>query len=178
MKRYTVTADVNSEKFGQGTLVAELNEDDFIRYANLSDQEKLDFLKDKGARFQVDVKDLEDKDVANYSVKASEGSPSRQASTSQPQVSRKMRVNVNGQDTGWVDVTEENQAQYDALMDRFNQMHQRFNQEFNNFFPSFRRGNFLDLGRPFFEGLSAPESQEQDQAESDKEDSGDSEKDE
>ena len=47
MKRYTVTADVNSEKFGQGTLVVELNEDDFIRYANLSDQEKLDFLKEK-----------------------------------------------------------------------------------------------------------------------------------
>ncbi|MDK6856496.1 hypothetical protein QP351_08330 [Aerococcus sp. UMB7533] len=181
MKRYTVTADVNSEKFGQGTLVAELNEDDFIRYANLSDQEKLDFLKEKGARFQVDVKDLEDKDVANYSVKASENTPSRQSASEQPRVSRKMRVNVNGQDTGWVDVSEENQAQYDAMMDRFNQMHQRFNQEFNNFFPSFRRGNFLDLGRPFFEGLSAPEGQGQDQTsedqdKADKEDSGDNEK--
>ncbi|AMB93950.1 hypothetical protein ACWOE5_07700 [Aerococcus sanguinicola] len=181
MKRYTVTADVNSEKFGKGTLLAELNEDDFIRYANLSDQEKLDFLKEKDARFQVDVNDLEDKDVANYSVKASENTPSRPSASEQPRVSRKMRVNVNGQDTGWVDVTEENQAQYDAMMDRFNQMHQRFNQEFNNFFPNFRRGNFLDLGRPFFESLSAPQSQDQasedkDQDQADKEDSGDSEK--
>ncbi|MDK7229754.1 hypothetical protein QP444_10815, partial [Winkia sp. UMB1185] len=71
MKMYTVTAEVNSDKYGKGTLVAELNEQDFIKYANLSDQDKLAFLKDKGAQFQVDVNELEDDDVVSYKVEES-----------------------------------------------------------------------------------------------------------
>ncbi|KAA9218008.1 MULTISPECIES: hypothetical protein [Aerococcus] len=152
MKMYTVTAEVNSDKYGKGTLVAELNEQDFIKYANLSDQDKLAFLKDKGAQFQVDVNELEDDDVVSYKVEESaSASHPAQAKSSKPQVSRKMRMNINGQDTGWVDVTDENQAQYDQLMDHFNQMHQRLNDEFSRFFTDFRPGHFLDFDTPFLE---------------------------
>ncbi|AEA01574.1 MULTISPECIES: hypothetical protein [Aerococcus] len=163
MKMYTVTAEVNSDKYGKGILVAELNEQDFIKYANLSDQDKLAFLKDKGAQFQVDVNELEDDDVVSYKVEESAGANHpTQAKSSKPQVSRKMRMNINGQDTGWVDVTDENQAQYDQLMDHFNQMHQRFNDEFSRFFTDFRPGHFLDFDRPFLEDKKESDNDDSD----------------
>ena len=134
MNTYKVTANVKSEKFGQGQLVAELSHEDFVTYANLSDQEKLNFLKNKGAIFQIDVDQLNEEEVSDYQVEADDSSlnPSK-ASTSRG-VTRKMRMNINGQDTGWVDVTEENEAQYNQLVEQFNEMHQQFNERFNRIF--------------------------------------------
>lgn len=142
---YTVTADVNSDKFGKGTLEAQLNETEFIEYANLSDKDKLQFLKDKGAEFRVDVvKELTDEDVTNFNIDhAAEGTAG-----SSPQVTRKMRMNINGKDTGWVDVNEENETQYNEMMEYFNNMQEQFNERFQNFF-SRTPGSLLDFPSPF-----------------------------
>ena len=76
MKKYHVTADVNSKKYGKGQLIAELNEAEFIEYANLSDEDKLAFLRDKGARFQVDMADLAADEVVNFQIKPAGPEPS------------------------------------------------------------------------------------------------------
>ena len=52
MRKYKVTAEVDSSKFGKGQLVAHLTHDQFVNYANLSDNEKLKFLKDNDAVFK------------------------------------------------------------------------------------------------------------------------------
>lgn len=168
MKKYHVTADVNSKKYGKGQLIAELNEAEFIEYANLSDEDKLAFLRDKGARFQVDMADLAADEVVNFQIKPAGPEPSSPEKTVEPQVQRKMRMNINGQDTGWVDVTEENQAQYDELMDHFNHMHQEFNQRFGDFFQDFRPGRFLDhWPKAFTPGLEEPKDKEDEQQDQD-----------
>lgn len=141
MKKYHVTADVNNEKYGKGQLVAQLNESDFIAYANLSDSDKFTFLKDKGAQFVLDVKQLQDKDVANYKIQSADGSEVN--IPSEPQTTRKMRININGKDTGWVDVNEETEAQYNEVLQQMNQMQEQFNQRFNHFFESFRPSGLL-----------------------------------
>lgn len=147
MKKYRVTADVNSEKHGKGQLVAQLNETDFIAYANLSDADKLTFLKDKGAQFMVDVDQLEEQDVANYSIQAADGS--EVSMSSEPQVTRKMRININGNDTGWVDVNEETEAQYNEALQQFNEMQQQLQQRFDHVFEPFRASGLLGgFGRP------------------------------
>ncbi|UUX35073.1 hypothetical protein [Fundicoccus culcitae] len=133
MNTYTVKAEVNSEKFGKGQLVAHLNEEEIVEYANLTDKDRLEYLKKHGASFQVDVNALEDKDIAEYKV-ASATNADIQNGSSTPRVTRKMRMNINGQDTGWVDVTEENEEQYNSMLNQFNDMHQRFNDRFNSLF--------------------------------------------
>lgn len=147
MRKYTVTANVESKKFGKGQLVAELTEPEFIEYANLSDHDKLEFLKRKGAEFHVALDELSEDEVSGYKVEKGEqtltpedGKPMRQ-----------MRFNINGHDSGWIDVDEKNEAQYNQLMDHFNDMNQRFqtmsqrmNDEFEHFFPGFSKHHFLD----------------------------------
>ncbi|AXY26153.1 hypothetical protein CL176_09155 [Suicoccus acidiformans] len=153
MRKYTVTADVNSDKFGQGQLIAHLNETEFIEYANLSDQDKLSYLKDKGAEFRADIQDLGQDDVTNFTVQTASGRPVAETSTGTPQITRKMRMNINGQDTGWVDVNEENEAEYNALMEQFNTMHQQFNERFRTIF-SHGPGAFLGFNDPASSRLS------------------------
>lgn len=144
MKMYNVTADVSSEKFGKGQLEAQLNETEFIEYANLSDKAKLDFLKEKNAQFKADfVDELSDEEVSNYSIKPTE--ETSQPVTSNPRVTRKMRMNINGKDTGWVDVNEDNEAQYNEMMEQFNTMHEQFNERFKNFF-DFQPRTLLGFG--------------------------------
>lgn len=130
VQTYRVTADVNNDKFGQAKLVADLSQEDLLTYANLSDQDKLGFLKEHGARLEMDVDQVDGKDISNYMVNGSE------ANHIQPTVkeTRKMRMNINGKDTGWVDVTEENEAEYNKLMEQFNAMHEDFNKRFNDLF--------------------------------------------
>lgn len=146
MRQYTVTATVESKKFGKGQLVATLTEPEFLEYANLSDRDKLAFLKDKGAEFRVALDDIEDDEVSAYQVTKNAESSS---TTAQPV--RQMRFNINGKDSGWIDVDEKNEAQYNQLMDRFNEMNQRFqtmsqrmNDEFTHFFPKMRENHWLD----------------------------------
>ncbi|MBG9981362.1 hypothetical protein HZY91_09810 [Facklamia sp. DSM 111018] len=134
MNTYKVTANVKSEKYGQGQLVAELTHEDFVTYANLSDQKKLNFLKNKGASFQIDVDQLSDEEVSDYQVQTEDSRMTSSISNPSRGLTRKMRVNINGQDTGWLDVTEENEAQYNQLVEQFNEMHQQFNERFNRIF--------------------------------------------
>ena len=144
MKKFQVTADVNSEKYGKGQLLANLDETAFIEYSSLSDDQKLAFLKKNGAQFVRDVADLSEADVQNYAIKdqtaSSENVPNATTSTelTTPQVSRKMRLNINGNDTGWLDVTDENEAQYEDMLKRFNEaqteMRKSFTEIFGNFF--------------------------------------------
>lgn len=148
VQRYRVTADVNNDKIGQAKLVADLSQEDLLTYANLTDQEKLGFLKEHGARLEMDVNQVDDKDISNYMVNGAE------VNLVQPKVkeSRKMRMNINGKDTGWVDVTEENEAEYNKLMEQFNAMQEDFNKRFNdlfnhrwsNFFSSWKDKKFID----------------------------------
>lgn len=146
MEKYRVTADVNSEKYGKGQLVAQLNETDFIAYANLSDVDKLTFLKDKGAQFTVDIEQLEEKDVANYTIQAADGT--EVSVPSEPQVTRKMRININGNDTGWVDVNEETEAQYNEALQQFNEMQHQLQQRFDHFFEPFKASGLLSGFEP------------------------------
>lgn len=67
-------------------------------------------MKEKGAQFKLDIKDLAEEDVANYQVKLHHSDQPSAASHSPITSSRKMRMNINGRDTGWVDVTDENEA--------------------------------------------------------------------
>lgn len=150
LNKYTVSAQVDSEKFGKGQLVADLSQEDLVKYANLSDKDKLAFLKDHGAQLKVDLAEIEDKDVSNYQV---EGQPLSQSNGQMPasQSTRKMRMNINGHDTGWIDVTEENEDQYNQMIEQFNDMHKQFNERFNHIFGKgfsnfldFKPSNFLD----------------------------------
>lgn len=141
LNRYKVSAQVDSAKFGKGELVAYLDHEDFVKYANLSDQEKLAFLKEKGAQLHVGLDEISDADVTNYKVNGQDQSmvthqnhqPLTNTQTDSHSI-RKMRMNINGNDTGWVDITEENEAQYNEMMDQFNEMHRNFNKRFNRIF--------------------------------------------
>lgn len=142
MKMYTVTADVTSEQYGKGQLEAQLNETEFIEYANLSDRDKLTFLKEKGAQFKADfVDELSESDVSNFKIERLIDSKATEASL---HTSRKMRLNINGRDTGWVEVTDENEAQYNEMMEYFNKMQEQFDQRFHTFF-NFGPSRFLGL---------------------------------
>lgn len=134
LNRYKVSAQVDSAKFGKGELIAYLDHEAFVKYANLSDPEKLPFLKEHGAQLQVDLDEVTESDVTQYKVNGEEELPISNRPISDVQSTRKMRMNINGQDTGWVDITEENEAQYNEMMNQFNQMHQRFNERFNRIF--------------------------------------------
>ncbi|MDO4679702.1 MAG: hypothetical protein Q4A55_00275 [Aerococcus sp.] len=188
MRKYTVTADVESQKFGKGKLVAELTEPEFIEYANLSDRDKLAFLKDKGAEFHASLEELSDDEVSGYKVE--------QKKTTKPNVAphvasdkpmRQMRFNINGRDSGWIDVNEQNEDQYNQLMNHFNDMNQRFrtmtqrmNEEFQHFFLGFGQEAFLDHfdHSPF--GLlshnETPDDQKKDKSDFDKENEKDADK--
>ncbi len=154
MRKYKVTAEVDSSKFGKGQLVAHLTHDQFVNYANLSDNEKLKFLKDNDAEFIVEANELEDSDIKNFKVISPQDSDSDSDET---QVTRKMRMNINGRDTGWVDVTEDNEEQYNQMLDQFNEMRNRFDEmnrrfderfsRFFNFTPSSLLGFPSDLLR-------------------------------
>ena len=134
--RYKVAAQVDSAKFGKGELIAYLDHEDFVKYANLSDQDKLAFLKEHGAQLQVDLADLKESDITDFQVNRYDQALTTVSSepVTKTQSIRKMRMNINGQDTGWVDVTEENEAQYNEMMNQFNEMHQSFNERFNKIF--------------------------------------------
>lgn len=134
MDKYTVSAQIDSQKFGKGKLVADLSHDDFVKYANLSDKDKLSFLKEHDAQLHVDLADLQDSDVSDYRVNKNEDQMVSSNPSSRSQTHRKMRMNINGQDTGWIDVTDENEEQYNQMMNQFNKMHQQFNQRFNKVF--------------------------------------------
>ena len=136
LDRYKVSAQVDSAKFGKGELIAYLDHEDFVKYANLSDQDKLAFLKEHGAQLQVDLADLKESDITDYQVNRHDQELTTVSSepVTKTQSIRKMRMNINGQDTGWVDVTEENEAQYNEMMNQFNEMHQSFNERFNKIF--------------------------------------------
>ena len=136
LDRYKVSAQVDSAKFGKGELIAYLDHEDFVKQANLSDQDKLAFLKEHGAQLQVDLADLKESDITDYQVNRHDQELTTVSSepVTKTQSIRKMRMNINGQDTGWVDVTEENEAQYNEMMNHFNEMHQSFNERFNKIF--------------------------------------------
>ena len=136
LDRYKVSAQVDSAKFGKGELIAYLDHEDFVKYANLSDQDKLAFLKEHGAQLQVDLADLKESDITDFQVNRHDQELTKVSSepVTKTQSIRKMRMNINGQDTGWVDVTEENEAQYNEMMNQFNEMHQSFNERFNKIF--------------------------------------------
>lgn len=136
LNRCKVSAKVDSAKCGKGELVAYLNHEDFVNYANFSDQDKLAFLKEHGAQLQVDLEELQESDVTNYQVNGhdQEVATVNVKPSTETQSVRKMRLNINGQDTGWVDVTEENEAQYNEMMNQFIEMHQNFNERFNKIF--------------------------------------------
>ena len=68
LDRYKVSAQVDSAKFGKGELIAYLDHEDFVKYANLSDQDKLAFLKEHGAQLQVDLADLKESDITDFQV--------------------------------------------------------------------------------------------------------------
>ena len=140
MKKFLVTANVDSEKFGKGQLSAYLTEDQIVEYANLNDADKLGYLKDNKAEFKVDASELTDKDVKDFSIQ-------KNPTNTTPQFTRKMRMNINGKDTGWLDVNEDNEAQYNQMMEQFNDMQRQFNDRFRNFF-SHHPGNLLDFGFP------------------------------
>ena len=136
LDRYKVSAQVDSAKFGKGELIAYLDHEYFVKYANLSDHDKLAFLKEHGAQLQVDLADLKESDITDYQVNRHDQELTTVSSdpVTKTQSIRKMRMNINGQDTGWVDVTEENEAQYNEMMNQFNEMHQSFNERFNKIF--------------------------------------------
>ena len=136
LDRYKVSAQVDSAKFGKGELIAYLDHEDFVKYANLSDHDKLAFLKEHGAQLQVDLADLKESDITDFQVNRHDQELTTVSSdpVTKTQSIRKMRMNINGQDTGWVDVTEENEAQYNEMMNQFNEMHQSFNERFNKIF--------------------------------------------
>ena len=133
MNKYTVTAQVDSPKFGKGKLVADLSHEELINYANLTDQEKFSYLKEHGARLEVDLNELTGDDVSAYQVDGKTMTPSN-LTQSRPRSQRKMRLNINGQDTGWVDVTDENEDQYKQILDQFNRMQDEFNHRFKTLF--------------------------------------------
>lgn len=160
MNKYTVRAEVKSDKFGQGVLVAELNHENFMKYANLSDAEKLAFLKEHQAKFVFSAQDLTEEDLNHYQVSESQATKAmveqakgQEAVTvdTKPVVktSRKMRMNINGQDTGWVDVNEENEAQYNQMIEDFNKMHQEMSERFNRIFGQ-RFGHLLNFDHSLF----------------------------
>ncbi|PKY91824.1 hypothetical protein CYJ27_03905 [Aerococcus christensenii] len=159
MTKYRVTADVDSATYGKGRLEAYLDEAEFIQYANLSDDEKLDFLKNKSAKVQLASDCVNENEVSHYQVNAL--SPREKVDgeqkPSEVKTIRKMRMNINGQDTGWVDVTDENEAQYNAIMDRMKDMHQKMTQEFNHFFQPFCECQGFHLESPFFAALDHKE---------------------
>ena len=131
---YSVSAQVDSQKFGKGKLVAELSHDDFVKYANLSDKEKLVFLKEHGAQLQVDLASLQESEVNEFHVDNNQEQSLSSNNRERPTTMRKMRMNINGKDTGWIDVTEENETQYNKMMNQFNKMQQQFNQRFSKIF--------------------------------------------
>ena len=105
MTKYRVTADVDSATYGKGRLEAYLDEAEFIQYANLSDDEKLDFLKNKSAKVQLASDCVNENEVSHYQVNAL--SPREKVEgeqkPSEVKTIRKMRMNINGQDTdGWM----------------------------------------------------------------------------
>lgn len=134
MNSYSVSSQVDSQKFGRGKLVAELSHDDFMKYANLSDKEKLAFLKEHGAQLQVDLASLQESEVNEFHVDNNQEQSLLSNNRERPTTMRKMRMNINGQDTGWLDVTEENETQYNKMMNQFNKMQQQFNQRFGKIF--------------------------------------------
>lgn len=137
---YTVQLEVNSPKYGRGHLVAKLNEDQMTQYLSMNDDQRFVYLQRIGAKFVTDDYTY-NKDASNEVQQAS----TKETTTStpnKPQVSRKMRVNINGHDTGWVDVTEENEDQYNEMMNKFQDLQNEFVQRrkelaerFTNIFP-------------------------------------------
>lgn len=153
MKKYTVTADVQSEKYGKGKLIGSLTEAELLEYAKLTDSEKLDYLVQKNAKFVVDTP--EDLNVESFNIEARTDGKTTELNyegeipQTEPKVTRKMRININGQDSGWVDVTEENEEEYNKILEQVNDMHEEYNKRFNEIF-NFRGNGFLGLNHPFF----------------------------
>ena len=144
-EKILVTANVDSEKFGKGQMSVHLSEDEHVEYNNLNESDKLDYLRGKDAEFKVNVSELSDEDVKNFSIQETQTDTS--LDTTPPKISRKIRMNINGNDTGWVEVNDENEAQYNQMIEQFNDMHRQFNDRFKNFF-SHGPGDLLDFGFP------------------------------
>lgn len=177
INKYQVTADVDSPKFGKGQLVAYLGEAEFAEYEKLSDAEKLAFLKEKGAEFRADISQVEEADVANFQVQSDQPTPEAKAETAtpadagsdaEPKIIRKMRINIDGNDTGWIDVNDETEEQYNQLMDRFNDMQREFDDRFNKMFESAPRG-FFDFAKPLLGNWQAEDRKQLENKEANKE---------
>ena len=157
MTKYRVTADVDSATYGKGRLEAYLDEAEFIQYANLSDDEKLDFLKNKSAKVQLASDCVNENEVSHYQVNAL--SPREKVEgeqkPSEVKTIRKMRMNINGQDTGWVDVTDENEAQYNAIMDRMKDMHQKNDTRIQSLLSTILRMSRISFRVPFLRSLGS-----------------------
>lgn len=171
INKYQVTADVDSQKFGKGQLIAYLDEQEFADYEKLSDTEKLAFLKEKGADFRADISQIEEADVANFQVKSDQPGTEKGAEaapSSEPKTIRKMRINIDGNDTGWIDVDEETEEQYNQLLERFNKMQLEFDERFNKIFESAPLGLF-DFAGPLLGDFNAEENERLENKEENKE---------
>lgn len=125
MQDYTVRATVYSQRYGQGELVAQLNEEEMIHYAQLTPSQRIDFLKQVDSQFVVEASQLDPGDLQAVSGEAPEASPSTKGEvmpaedSGQIHSSRRVRMQVNGQDTGWIQVTEDNAAEVQAMVEDF-----------------------------------------------------------
>lgn len=142
---YRISARVNSHKYGEGRLVARLNEADYRTYETLDDEEKLNFLKEHHAQFIKEIDDVDLSEVSDFSVRSGhhhhhdhmmKEAEEKETSTSdqKPKVIRKMRMNINGRDTGWLDVNEENEARYNEMLDQMNRWQRQFDRTFEHAF--------------------------------------------
>ena len=82
----------------------------------------------------MDLASLQESEVNEFHVDNNQEQSLLSNNRERPTTMRKMRMNINGQDTGWLDVTEENETQYNKMMNQFNKMQQQFHQRFSKIF--------------------------------------------
>lgn len=142
----TVNITLDHPKLDGVVIEAKLTVDELNTYTKLKDDnQRLDYLMGKESTTRISKEqynelldkqgtDTSDTVTESLSTKHKEDKQSllKGDKGEQPKVKRQVRLNINGQDTGWVEVTDENESEYQELFNDMKERQLQIETEFNN----------------------------------------------